>query len=155
MATSTPTVNKFKPGYIPANKEDSIFVRKITFAVTTSGGAGDGYYSGDTISLIGVVPDGCAIVGLWYKTSVTQGATLTFAPQLDAGSAFVSAVNLTSTTPAALTLVPANCFVAAGNAGTINLVLAGTTVGTTAATITLYLTIAAFEPPVGQTVLAA
>jgi len=149
MATSTPAVTNYKPGTSQANDINTVQCKKITFAVPTSAGSGDGYYTGDTISLKNVVPLGCAITGLWYKTSVTQGATLTFAANIDGGTAFVSATNLTATTPAALTIVPANAF--CSGAGDINLVLAGTTVGTAAATITFYVTIAAFEPPTGVT----
>lgn len=149
MATSTPTIVNYKPGVTVSNDLNSVQCKKITFAVPTSAGAGDGYYTGDTITLKNVIPVGCAVTGLWYKTSVTQGGTLTFAANIDGATAFVSATNLTATTPTALTVVPANAF-CSGN-GDVNLVLAGTTVGTTAATITFYITIAAFEPPTGAT----
>jgi len=140
--TSTPTVTNVKPAAITATGLNSIQTKKVTFAVPTSTSS-DGYYTGDTISLRNVVPVGCAVTGLWYKVTTTQGATLTFAANLDGQTAFVAATSLTATVPTALTVVPANSFATTGN---INLVLAGTTVGCTAAAITLYMTLAAFGP---------
>ena len=146
--TSTPTVTNYKPAPVVSNDLNTVQCKKITFAVPTSTSS-DGYYTGDTITLKNVVPNGCAVTGLWYKVSTTQGATLTFAANIDGGTAFVAATNLTGTTPTALTVVPANAFSA--GAGDVNLVLAGTTVGCTAATVTFYITLAAFEPTVGLT----
>lgn len=146
--TSTPTVVNYKPAPTQVNDLNTVQVKKVTFAVPTSTSS-DGYYTGDTISLKNVVPAGCAVTGILYKVSVTQGATLTFAANIDGQTAVVAATALTATVPTALTVVPAYSF--SSGAGDVNLVLAGTTVGTTAATITFYLTLAAFEPPTGLT----
>ena len=151
MATKTPTVTAVKNGTgAVVNKTSSVYTKEVKFAVPTSSGAGD-YYTGDTIDLGAVIPAGTAVTGLWYKVSATQGATLTFAAQLDAGSAFVSAVNLTSTTFAPLTIVAANAVASATADSSLKFVLAGTTVGTTAATISLVIQLATLEGQTGLT----
>ena len=150
-ATKTPTVKLVKSGTgAVVNKPSTVYTKEVTFTVPTSGGAND-YYTGDTIDLGAIIPAGTAITGVWYKVSATQGATLTFAPQLDAGSAFVSAVSLTSTTFAPLTIVAANAVASATADSSVKLVLAGTTVGTTAATISLVIQLAVLEGLAGQT----
>lgn len=149
LTTVTPKIKRSATtSALPA--ANSVMTKTFTIDVPT-GGAGSGYYTGDTIRVRNVFPKGTELTGFWWKTSATQGATLTLAPGIYTGgtdaalgtlntAAFVSAVNLTSTSLIRPTLVPGT-----GSVNTITLlsdgdlgiVLAGTTVGTTAATITI------------------
>lgn len=149
-STKTPTVTKIKNGTgAVVNKTSTTYTKSISFAVPTSGGADD-YYTGDTIDLGAIIPAGTAITGMWYKVSATQGATLTFAPRLDAQTAFVSATNLTSTSFAPLTVVAANALAGSSDAS-VKIALAGTTVGTTAATITFVFQLSVIDGAAGLT----
>jgi hypothetical protein len=142
---------------------NSTYTKTITVDVPT-GTAGNGYYTGDTIRVRNFFPKGTELIGFWWKASVTQGATLTLAPGIYTGgtdaavgtlntAAFVSAVALQSTTTIRPTLVPGTasvntlCLLSDGDLG---IVLAGTTVGTTAATITITAMFAAVETEAAQ-----
>jgi hypothetical protein len=128
---------------------NSVMTKTITFDVPTSGST-DGYYTGDTIRLRNIFPKGTELTGFWWKASVTQGA-LTLAPGIYTGgtdtalgtlnsAAFVSAVALTQTSMIRPVLVPGTFSVntiTLLSDGDLGIVLAGTTVGTTAATITM------------------
>lgn len=153
MATTviTPTI---KRGGVGGNQFAplTVYTKTVSIDVPT-GGSGSGYYTGDTLNIDNVFPIGTEIIGAWYKVSATQGGTLTFA--LTAGSnagAFVAAQTLTSTSIAKLTIVPgtagANSINTADN--DLNVVLAGTTVGTTAATITFTFQYAIVDPAVSE-----
>lgn len=149
MATTTitPTIKRNGIGsnqFAPM----TVYCKTVSIDVPT-GGSGSGYYTGDTLNIKNVHPIGTEIIGAWYKVSATQGATLTFA--LTAGSnagAFVAAQNLTATTITKMTVVPGTAGVNSINTADndLNIVLAGTTVGTTAATITFTFQYAIIDP---------
>lgn len=134
MATTviTPTI---KRGGVGGNQFAplTVYTKTVSIDVPT-GGSGSGYYTGDTLNIKNVHPIGTEIIGAWYKVSATQGGTLTFA--------------LTSTSIAKLTVVTgtagANSINTADN--DLNIALAGTTVGTTAATITFTFQYAIIDP---------
>ena len=148
--TSTPTITRIKEGTgTLTGRHSSTYTKTVSFPVTTSISS-DGYYTGDTINLGAIIPMGTAITGLWYKVSTSQGATLTFAPSLDAQAAFVSAINLTSTSFAPLTVVAGNALAGTADAS-VKILLAGTTVGCTAATITLCFALAVIDGAAGAT----
>lgn len=156
LTTVTPTFKK--PAATPdVPTVNSVMTKTFSIAVPT-GTSDNGYYTGDTIRVRNVFPKGTELIGFWWKTSVTQGATLTLAPGIYTGgtatsvgtlntAAFVSAVNLTSTTTIRPTLVPGTASVntIALADGDLGIVLAGTTVGTTAATITFTVMFAVVE----------
>lgn len=137
---------------------NSVMTKTVTFDVPT-GTAGNGYYTGDTILLKNVVPKGCDVTGVYVKVSADQGATLTFAPRLYATgdtsrTAFVTAraLNLTAGVNTSLVVVPGT-----GSVNTIAtadsdvaILLAGTTVGTTAGTIQLTLVMNAIDSEAAQ-----
>ena len=156
--TTTVNIKSKKSAALPVNPIQSIVTKTITFDVPT-GTAQNGYYTGDTIRIPGAIPKNCELTGFWWKTSVTQGATLTLAPGIYTGNtaaalgtlntaAFVTAVALQSTTMIRPTLVPGTasvntlCLLSDGDIG---IVLAGTTVGTTAATITITLQLVSID----------
>lgn len=149
-STKTPvmTNKRFGTGGL-ATKPMTVYTKSVSFPVPTSGGADD-YYTGDTIALGTQIPAGCQIIGAAYKVSASQGATLTFAIRMDSQSAFVSAQNLTATTMTPLAIVVANTASGASDAA-VNIALAGTTVGTTAATITFTFVIAVTDPAASAT----
>lgn len=131
---------------ISQNIPNSVYTKTISFTVP-AGTSTNGYYTGDTLKIPNVFPKNTELIGFWWKTSVTQGATLTLAPSVGAGTAFVSAANLTSTTMVRPTLVPGTASVntIATAESDLNILLAGTTVGTSAATITLTFMLASID----------
>ena len=138
MATTTITSasNLLKPvkqqvgGMVPS--VNAVTVKAIQFTVPT-GGAGSGYYTGDTLKIASFIPAGTKILGAYWKATTSQGATLTLKLQNGSGD-LMTAANLTATSMAEITLT-GNTFTNTEN--DLNIVLAGTTVGMTAATITL------------------
>lgn len=151
--TTTVAIKPVKAASMPANPTvNSVVTKTIQFDVPT-GTAINGYYTGDTIRIKDVFPKGSELTGFWWKASVSQGATLTLAPGIYTGNtaaalgtlntaAFVTAATLTATTMVRPTLVPGAASVntiTTISDGDLGIVLAGTTVGTTAATITLTL----------------
>lgn len=141
---------------------NSVMTKTITFDVPTSGST-DGYYTGDTIRVRNVFPKGTELTGFWWKASASQGA-LTLAPGIYTGgtdtalgtlntAAFVTATTLTATSLIRPTLVPGTasintiCLLSDGDLG---IVLAGTTVGTTAATITMTFQFTAVDTEAAQ-----
>ena len=149
MATTVinPTIAKGGVGGL-STAPVTVYTKSIQITVPT-GGPGSGYYTGDTLNIKNVHPIGTEIIGAWYKVSATQGSTLTFALTAGANAgAFVAAQNLTATGITKMTVVPgtagANSINTADN--DLNVVLAGTTVGTTAATITFTFQYAVIDP---------
>ena len=140
MANTTlnSAINNLKPVKSTVGNQvptvNSVQVKVIQFTVPT-GISGSGYYTGDTLIISKFFEAGTRLLGFYWKTSVSQGATLTLAPNIGGGTAFVSATNLTSTTLVEPTLVTTSALTTTD--ADLNIVLAGTTVGTTAATITM------------------
>lgn len=159
MALTTISGKSVRAASMPANPTvNSVVTKTISFEVP-DGASGNGYYTGDTLRIRGVFPKNTELIGFWWKTSVTQGATLTLAPGIYTGgtdssvgtlntAAFVTATNLTSTTMTRPTLVPGTASVntlCKLSDGDLGIVLAGTTVGTTAATITVTVMLASVD----------
>jgi hypothetical protein len=168
LTTITTAKSKFACSMPACPTVNSVVTKTISFAVPT-GTSTNGYYTGDTIRIRNLFPKGTELLGFWWKASVTQGATLTLAPGIYTSgtatsvgtlntAAFVSAVALQATTMIRPTLVPGTasintlCLLTDGDLG---IVLAGTTVGTTAATITLTFQYASVEPTAGITTITA
>ena len=164
MATLTTLAVKGKRAAImPSNPTDnSVVTTTIQFDVPT-GTAANGYYTGDTLRIRGLFPKNTELTGFWWKSSVTQGGTLTLAPGIYTSAtstsvgtlntaAFVTATTLETTTMARPTLVPGTasvntlCLLTDGDLG---IVLAGSTVGTTAATITMTFQLVSIDAAAG------
>lgn len=159
MALTTVAGTVHRAASMPANPPaNSVVTKTISFDVP-DGTSGSGYYTGDTIRLRGVFPKNTELIGFWWKASVSQGSTLTLAPGIYTGgtdssvgtlntAAFVTATNLTSTSMVRPTLVPGTASVntlCKLSEGDLGIVLAGTTVGTTAATITITVMLASVD----------
>jgi hypothetical protein len=77
LTTIVPTLKR--AATMPASPTDnSVCTKTISFNVLT-GATGNGYESGDTIRVRGIIPKGSELTGFWWKTSVSQGSAQ-FAP---------------------------------------------------------------------------